>query len=137
MSMRCSAFPREGTVAFLHVFSKAGPQGGRGAGRPQIYLGLFMVAGRVPLFRETLVKGLGTIFSSHTCQRPFNIQASMSPHARHAEKRRGHGTHREGEKKREPVQEQQLQHVSPEEYLHDQCAQLVIQKKAQLLHEMS
>lgn len=52
----------------------------------------------LPLVRETLVKGLGTIFRSHTCQRPFSIQASMWPHARHTEKRRRHGTHREGEK---------------------------------------
>lgn len=52
----------------------------------------------LPLVREALVKGLGTIFRSQTCQRPFSIRASMSPLARHTEKRRRHGTHREGEK---------------------------------------
>ena len=45
-----------------------------------------MVAGRTPLFRENLVKGLGTIFHSHTCQRPFKVQVSMLPHTRHPEK---------------------------------------------------
>lgn len=52
----------------------------------------------LPLVREALVKGLGTIFRSQTCQRPFSIWASMSPLAKHTEKRRRHGTHREGEK---------------------------------------
>lgn len=33
---------------------------------PQIYSVLFIVADRAPLFRETLVKGLGTISCSQT-----------------------------------------------------------------------
>lgn len=65
----------------------------------------------LPLVRETLVKGLGTIFRSHTCQRPFSIRASMSPHAGHTEKRRRHGTQRRREK-RDRDQEQHLQHVA-------------------------
>lgn len=62
---------------------------------PQIYPVLFMVAGRAPLLRETLVKGLGTIFCSHTRQRPFKVQVSMPPHTRSIEKRRKHGKKRD------------------------------------------
>lgn len=66
-----------------------------GTGVPQIHPVLFMVVGRAPLFRESLVKGLGTIFCSHTCQRPFRVQVSMPPHTRNTHKRR------EGEWRRE------------------------------------
>lgn len=52
---------------------------------PQIEPMLFMVAGRALLFRETLVKGLGTIFCSDTCQRPFKVQVSMLPHTKNTE----------------------------------------------------
>lgn len=40
-----------------------------GTGVPQIYPMLFMVAGRAPLFWETLVKGLGSQFSVHMLAR--------------------------------------------------------------------
>ena len=55
---------------------------------PQIQPVLFMVAGRAPLFRKTLVKGLGTVFCSHTYQRPFKVRVSMLPHTRNKENKR-------------------------------------------------
>lgn len=85
--------------ALLHFHLCSQKQHPKVAKVQDIHEYIWVCSWSLPLVREPLVKGLGTIFCSHTCQRPFSIQASMSPHARHTEKRRRHGAHRRERKR--------------------------------------
>lgn len=62
---------------------------------PQIQPVLFMVVGKAPLFRKTLVKGLGTVFCSHTYQKDLLRCESACCHTPETKRIREKGRERE------------------------------------------
>lgn len=115
--MQCNCFPIGGTVAFLLVFSKAAPLGGQGAGHPWIYLGLFMVAGRL----GSLWSKVWAQSSAHTLAKDLLASKPACHLMQYTQKKK-----RKEELTEKREREQDQQHASTEEHV---CTSSCFRKK--------